>query len=205
MLDFSALTLFAITLLVAAGAPGPSIAAMVFRVLTRGWRDIMPFVAAMWIGEAIWMTGAIVGLAALAETFQFALTVLKYFGAAYLAYLAWQMWHAPVPTESDLATPEASSKLSMFFAGLSLTLGNPKIVIFYVALLPTLIDLQDISLAGWATLCGVMLIVLAMIDISYIVLASRARRYLKSPIAIRLANRVGACAIGGAAVFIASK
>jgi threonine/homoserine/homoserine lactone efflux protein len=54
---------FALTLLVAAGSPGPSIAALVARVLTNGLRDVLPFLAAMWIGEAIWLSFAVGGLA----------------------------------------------------------------------------------------------------------------------------------------------
>ena len=40
----------------AAGSPGPNIAALVARVLTSGWRGVLPFVVAMWIGEAIWLS-----------------------------------------------------------------------------------------------------------------------------------------------------
>ena len=49
-MELSSLAIFAAALLVAAGSPGPSIAALVARVLTRGVRDVLPFLAAMWIG-----------------------------------------------------------------------------------------------------------------------------------------------------------
>ena len=54
----SGLLVFALALIVAAGSPGPSIAALVARVLTNGFRDVLPFLAAMWIGEALWLTCA---------------------------------------------------------------------------------------------------------------------------------------------------
>ena len=47
---------FALTLPVAAGLPGPRIAALVARVLTSGVRDVLPFLAAMWLGEVLWLT-----------------------------------------------------------------------------------------------------------------------------------------------------
>ena len=65
----AALMVFAWMLLVAAGSPGPSIAALVARVLTNGLRDILPFLAAMWVGEAIWLSFAVGGLAVLAQKF----------------------------------------------------------------------------------------------------------------------------------------
>lgn len=70
-MELSSVLIFAFALLLNAGTPGPSVAALVSRVITRGWRDIMPFVAAMWIGEVIWLTMAMAGLTAMAQTFQF--------------------------------------------------------------------------------------------------------------------------------------
>ncbi len=43
----SGLLVFALALIVAAGSPGPSIAALVARMLTNGFRDVLPFLAAM--------------------------------------------------------------------------------------------------------------------------------------------------------------
>jgi threonine/homoserine/homoserine lactone efflux protein len=85
-MDLSALLIFAGALLIAAGSPGPSIAALVARVIARGWRDVVPFVAAMWVGEALWLTLAVYGLAALADTLHGAFVVVKYLGVAYLLY-----------------------------------------------------------------------------------------------------------------------
>jgi threonine/homoserine/homoserine lactone efflux protein len=273
-LDLSALLIFAGALLLAAGPPGPSIAALVARVIARGWRDVLPFAAAMWIGEALWLTLAVYGLAALAETLHGAFLAVKYLGVGYLLYLAWKMWHAPVaatphrsasagaspeapaakagasasatpnglPREagaSASATPNGRSReagasasataegpavegssaqrpasrgssrsgsgRAMFLAGLAVTLGNPKIMVFYLALLPTIIDLAGITLLGWLELTATMLVILAAIDLGYIALAARARLLLKSPRALRIANRASATLLGGAAATLATQ
>ena len=62
----SNLLVFALALIVAAGSPGPSVAALVARVLTNGFRDVLPFLAAMWLGEALWLGCAVAGLAVVA-------------------------------------------------------------------------------------------------------------------------------------------
>ncbi len=203
-MDPLALLLFALALLIAAGTPGPSIAALVSRVIASGWRDIAPFVAAMWIGEVIWLSVAMAGLSALAETFHGAFVVLKYCGVAYLAYLAWKMWHEPVADKGE-ALPEGRSGWSMFAAGMALTLGNPKIMVFYLALLPTLIDLTRPTVSLWAMMAFVTVLVLAAIDIAWIVLAHHARKLLRTPRAMKIANRVGATTLGGAAAVIATR
>ena len=166
-MDPLALLLFAAALILNAGTPGPSIAALISRVITRGWHDVAPFVAAMWLGEVIWLTLAMAGLATLAETFHIAFVVLKYVGVAYLLWLAWRMWTEPVATEGE-ALPDASSRWSMFAAGMALTLGNPKIMVFYVALLPTLIDLSGASISLWAVVACVTVASLAFVDLAWI-------------------------------------
>ena len=131
---------FAVALLLNAGTPGPSIAALVSRVITHGWRDVFPFVLAMWIGEVGWLTVSMAGLTALAQTFHYGFVILKWAGIAYLVYLAWRMWRAKVDGHAT-ALPQGQSGLSMFAAGMALTIGNPKIMVFYLAVLPSLVTL----------------------------------------------------------------
>jgi threonine/homoserine/homoserine lactone efflux protein len=66
-MDVAYLGLFAAALFVAAGSPGPSIAALVARVISSGLGSVLPFLAAMWIGEALWLIAAVLGLGFLAE------------------------------------------------------------------------------------------------------------------------------------------
>ncbi|MCQ8782277.1 LysE family translocator [Mangrovibrevibacter kandeliae] len=204
-MDLSALCMFAGALFVAAGSPGPSVAALVARVLSRGHRDVLPFLAAMWIGEAAWLAAALLGLSALAATFHVLFVVLKYLGVAYLLWLAFRMWTAPVGASRDEVVPRAGAPLRMFLAGLAITLGNPKIMLFYLALVPSLIDVTRITALGWAELTGVMLAVLMIIDLGWMAAAAKARRLLRSPRAMRLANRSSAALMAGAAGAIATR
>lgn len=203
-MDPSLLLVFAGALLVAAGSPGPSIAALVSRVLTRGFRDVLPFLAAMWLGEVLWLTLAVAGLAAIAETFHMLFVGIKWAGIAYLLYLAWKMWTAPATV--DAATLAADrSPVRMFFAGMAVTLGNPKIMVFYLALLPSIIDLRTITLLGWAELALTLLVVLIAIDLTWSLLAIKARTFLRTPRAVRVTNRASATLMTGAAVAIATR
>ena len=204
-MDASAFVIFGLVLLVAAGSPGPSIAALVARVIARGWRDVAPFVAAMWIGEAVWLALAVAGLAALAESFHYAFLTIKYAGVAYLVYLAWQMWRAPAEIAADAPALTVGGAAKMFLAGLAVTLGNPKIMVFYMALLPTILDLEAVAAGDFAALIVTMLVVLAIVDGAYVALAARARLLMKSPRVVRLANRLSATVMAGAAAAIATR
>lgn len=203
-MTLSALLIFAGALLVAAGSPGPSIAALVARVISRGYRSVLPFLAAMWVGEAIWLCLAASGASYIAQSFHTVFVILKYLGVAYLLYLAWKMWTAPaVVKEGDL--PAEDRPWRLFATGLAITLGNPKIMVFYLALLPSLIDLSGITVLGIAELVAVMMVVLIAVDLAWVIAAAQARRWLRSSRAMRIANRVSATAMGGAAIAIAAK
>ncbi len=202
-MSVSEIMIFCVALAIMAGAPGPSIAALVSRILTNGLRDVLPFLAAMWVGEAIWLTVTFLGLAALAQSFALVFVVLKYAGVAYLLYLAWRMWRAPVNI-ADAALPRRRP-LHMFGTGLMVTLGNPKIMVFYLALLPTIIDVKHVTLTRWAILMAALFCVLAATDLTWSFIALRAHRLLQSPKAMRIANRTSAGVMAGAAAVMASR
>jgi threonine/homoserine/homoserine lactone efflux protein len=203
-MELSALILFAGALLINAGSPGPSIAALVARVVTRGIGSVLPFLAAMWIGELLWLALAVGGLSYVAERFFTVFAILKYCGVAYLLYLAWKMWTATVAAEGA-AIPEADSALRLFLTGMALTLGNPKIMVFYLALLPALIDLSSIGPIGLIELLAVALAVMMFVDLVWAFAADWARRWIRSARAMRIANRTSATAMGGAALVIATR
>jgi len=197
------LLVFTLALIVAAGSPGPSVAALVARVLTNGLRDVLPFLAAMWLGEALWLGCAVAGLAVVARTLGVVFVAIKLIGVAYLLYLAWKMWFAPTQVSKG-EMPSASSPWRMFGAGLTITLGNPKIMVFYLALLPTIVDLDRVGATAWLELTAVTLIVLMSVDFAWALLAVRARRLLTSRKAVKIANRTSATMMAGAAAVIAA-
>jgi threonine/homoserine/homoserine lactone efflux protein len=192
----SSLIAFACALIIAAGSPGPTIAALVARVLTRGVASIVPFLAAIWIGEALWLLAAVLGLTALANAMHQAFVILKYLGAAYLLYLAYRMWGAPAAVHEG-KLPEQRSAFALFGSGFAITIGNPKIMAFYLALLPALIDVpnltQDASLC-WSRFSG-------LCSLPSTSLGSWVRAM---PVA-GCARRVRCGAMGAAAVVIANR
>ncbi|HLY57263.1 MAG TPA: LysE family translocator [Stellaceae bacterium] len=200
----AALAGFALALAVAAGSPGPSVAALVARVMSNGFRDVLPFLAAMWIGEAIWLALVLAGLSVVAQRFGFVLTVVRFGGVAYLLYLAWKMWTAPAePVAGTL--PGTRRPWRMFFAGMTITLGNPKIMVFYLALVPTILDLARVGLSDAAALIAITVAVLVVVDLGWAFAAVRARRLLTNRRAVRLMNRTSATVMAGAAAAVAAQ
>ena len=204
-MDLAALVIFASTLFVAAASPGPGITALVARVIGRGPEGASAFAAGLILGDLIWLAVAILGLAVVAQTFHEIFLIIKYVGAAYLLYLAYRMWTAPAAPHDIAANGSRESDLRLFLGGLALTLGNPKVVAFYLALLPNLIDLTRAGLTGYLELASVSIAVLTVVFGAYVIAAARARTLFRSVRAMRLLNRVGGTMIAGAAVAVATK
>ncbi len=199
-----ALAIFALALIVDAGSPGPTVAALVSLVMPTGLRDVLPFLIALWLGEAVWLTLTVAGLAVVAQTFGTLFLIVRYVGVVYLFYLAWTMWHAPA-TSRTTPTPSGQRPWRMFVAGLLVSIGNPKNVVFYLALLPTIIDIASVGVSGWFELIATMLVTLAAIDLSWSCAAVQARRLLANGRAMRVANRVSATLMAGAATLVAAR
>lgn len=202
----SILSLFAFTsaLFVTAISPGPNVLALSARVLSGGIKSVLPFLLATWLGELIWLAAAFFGLALIADTFQSFFIILKYLGTAYLVWLAWAMWHE----KTDIQTadiPNRSGTWGMFGAGLAVSLGNPKIMVFYLALFPSLINLGNATLLDLGILSLVALAAISLADMIWMVSAHGARQFLRTPRAMRTVNRLGATAMVSAAGIIATR
>ena len=205
MMDLTSLLVFTGALFVAAASPGPGIAAIVARVLGGGMNGAIAFTTGVALGDVVWLTFAVLGLAVVAQTFHGVFLVIKYAGAAYLLYLAWKLWTAPVVARDVAPDKSDVNRGRLFLAGLAVTLGNPKVMVFYLALLPNIIELQTVNILGWLELSLVVLGVLAVVFGAYVALAARTRSLFTSPRAMRLVNRGTGAVMASAAAAIAVK
>jgi threonine/homoserine/homoserine lactone efflux protein len=203
-MDVAALAVFTVSFALAAASPGPGMAALVARALGSGLRGAIPFAAGMVIGDLVWLSVAALGLAAVATTFQALFTVIKYAGIAYLVFLAFRLWTAPA-TGEEIRAVSAERPLRVVAGGLALTLGNPKTMIFYLAILPAVVDLGAVDALSFAELGGIIVVVLSAVCMAYAWAAARARTALASPAARRVLNRVAGTAMVGAAAAIAAR
>lgn len=207
-MDWTSLITFAVALAVAAAIPGPGVAAIVARALGTGFRPTLPMVIGLVAGDLIYLSAAALGLGMIAATFGGVFTVIRWLGAAYLVFLAIRLLLVR-PEVTDL--PKCQSRgtgtrgTGAFLAGFLVTLGNPKTILFYLALLPTIVDLGGLTLLGFAELAGVILIVLTSVICGYAALAARARTLFESARARRILNRIAGVAMMGAAAAIATR
>jgi threonine/homoserine/homoserine lactone efflux protein len=203
-MTLAALFAYCGALFIAAAIPGPGITAIVARALGSGFRETFFMGLGLVLGDTIYLTAVILGLAFVAQTFTEVFIVIKIAGALYLGYIAWKLWTAGL-LAADIAAKKSNSAGMSFLSGLLVTLGNPKTMLFYVALVPTLIDIGSIGLREYATLVAATFLILLIVLVPYMLLASRARTLLKKPRALQILNRVAASILAATAAFIAAR
>jgi threonine/homoserine/homoserine lactone efflux protein len=189
-------------LALAAIIPGPQIVAIVAQALHSGYRKAAWMTAGMVVGDVLYLLSALAGLAYIAATFTTLLIVIKWAGVAYLCWLAYQFWTAP---NSPQPRQESSTAGSVFGSGILVTLGNPKSVLFYVSILPTVVDVNALSGADIVLLLVTTAAILTLAQYPFALAGARARMALTSPRAMSMMNRSAALCMGGAAVAIATR
>ena len=118
-------------------APGPDNIFVVTQGLSRGRRAAIVTAWGMCSGVTVHTLAAAAGISALFYSSALAFQVVKYAGAAYLLYLAWQA----VREGGLLALPaaaavDAPSGVALFRRGFVMNVLNPKVALFFLAFLP---------------------------------------------------------------------
>ncbi|WP_407278953.1 LysE family translocator [Aromatoleum evansii] len=183
------LAFFVVSVLLGA-APGPDNLFVLMQSALRGRRAGMLVVLGLCTGLLGHTAAVAVGLAAVFAASATAFTVLKFVGAAYLAWLAWQVLTAP--DGGDPAIGEvAPDGWRMYVRGIVMNLTNPKVILFFLAFLPQFVEAGAAPVALQVMWLGFVFIVATLLTFGAIALfaASIGQRLRNSATARRVLNK----------------
>ena len=165
----------------AAAIPGPGMTALVARSVSGGLMTGFTMLAGLILGDLIYLSIAVFGLAVIAHNYTSIFTLINWAASLYLCVLAWQFWcHQPQAININRKATKRELA-SAWFSGLTITLGNPKTIAFYMAILPLVISLDNVSLQMWGgMLVPLTVFVLLCIGAVFILAALRIRHLLTS-------------------------
>ena len=165
----------------AAAIPGPGMTALVARSVSGGLITGFTMLAGLILGDLIYLSIAVFGLAVIAHNYTSIFTLINWAASLYLCVLAWQFWcHQPQAININQKATKRELA-SAWFSGLTITLGNPKTIAFYMAILPLVISLDNVSLQMWGgMLVPLTVFVLLCIGAVFILAALRIRHLLTS-------------------------
>ena len=193
---------YAFALFVVALIPGPGITALVARALGAGFVESLAMAVGIALGDIVFLTAVVLGLSVVAQAFATVFLLIKYAGALYLLWVAYKMWTSGI-LKADIGAAPARTIVQSMLSGLLVTLGNPKAMLFYLALVPTLVDITTITGRDYLLLIVISTLVLLGVTIPYILLAAKARDFFRNPAALKVLNRVSAVFLAGTAGYIA--
>lgn len=180
------------TMFVLAVVPGPSDFAVVARSIAAGFGQGLITISGIVAADLLFIVLAVYGLAEVADWLGGLFAVVKYACGAYLIWLGIASLRSR-PTETDLPELRSSKGYSSFLAGLTITLGDPKAILFYMGLFPAFVDLAHVSIADTLTIMLVAILLVGGVKTSYAYLAHRAKRLFAN---IRLRRRLDRLAGG---------
>lgn len=179
MLEPTQIIAYVTALGLAAAIPGPGMTALVARSVSGGAITGFTMLAGLILGDLIYLSFAVFGLALVAHHFSFLFTMISWGASLYLLWLSWQfVTFNPEAIEINKKISR-SELVTTLLSGFTITLGNPKTIAFYLAILPLVITLDTVSLQIWGLLLVPLTItVLIAVGSIFILGALRVRKFL---------------------------
>ena len=159
--------------------PGPNLLYLVSRTLCQGRVAGLVSMAGTTTGFFVHILAASLGLSAVFLAVPVAYDALRWAGAAYLVYLAWDSVRSRGGGLFAPRTLPAAAPAKLFRMGLLTSILNPKVALFYLALFPQFIDPTRGSVLGQSLMLGITQIVIALIgDTMFVLAAALIARWL---------------------------
>lgn len=142
------------------------------------------------------------GVGVLFATTPWAFQMVKWFGVAYLLYLAYQQWIAPIQAIEIEKEYIHKSTSALMFKGFVVNMSNPKAIVFLLAVLPQFLDLGRPQWLQYLIMAITMVTIDLIVMAGYTGLASKVLRLLRSPKQQKYLNRSFAMMFSCAALLL---
>ncbi|KQL48284.1 hypothetical protein AN963_00190 [Brevibacillus choshinensis] len=194
---------FALAFAASAASPGPEIAGLLSRALSGGVFASFTLALGIILGKLLMLTAAVLGLTALVEVLGPMFIVLKFCGVVYLVWLGIKKWKNAGRMLAVNEKPKPVNAIVDIGLGLTMTLSNPIAILFYIALLPGVINISGLTLNSYALLCTIIICVMTCIVVGYGIMAEVVRKLFSSANSKALMDRLAGAMMIGAGILIA--
>ena len=197
-MDISTLAVFVPACFALNMAPGPNNLLSISNATRYGFAKSCLGGLGRLLAFAIMIALAAVGLTAVLHTSEWLFHAIKIVGAAYLFYLAIQLWRARADEAGESGVP-AKGMGSLARQEFLVAIGNPKAILLFTAFLPQFIDQTGVVTDQFAVLGGLFLAMECVAIALYACMGIHARRLFARPSGRRLFNRICAGLLASAA------
>lgn len=198
-MDAHLLIAFAATFFVFAASPGPDNVTIVAKTVANGPRSGIAYGLGTVAGILVYLGLAAFGLSLIASEMSLLMTGLRYLGGAYLIWMGIKLWTQKPATAEMQTELQKNDVIQLFATGFALNLGNPKMPLFYLALLPNFVT-ADFGMPEYIALAMTIVAVEIVVIGTHVWMAQRAKSLLRRPSVVRKTNRVTGLFLAGAGV-----
>lgn len=204
-MSYESMITFALAIFIFGITPGPGVFALISNSLNNGMRTSIYLGVGMAVSDVVYLILAFYGLVSLAKNYAGVFDFISIVGGLYLIYLGYKIFTAPIDKEVQREKKSYRSYFGNFSKGFLISASNPKVIIFYIAFLPTFVDLTSLSsndmiIISVITFCALMC---GLILISYS--AHRARQLLTKESSVKKLNATAGSIMGLAGFYLLSK
>lgn len=186
-------------------APGPDNIFVLTQSALHGRLAGIVVMLGLCTGLIVHSSAVAFGVAVIFQTSALAFTILKFIGAAYLIYLAWQAFRAPASAIQN-SNDGQINYWKLYRRGIIMNITNPKVSIFFLAFLPQFADPQRGAISIQMLLLGGLFIIATIVIFGTIaLLAGTLGRWLKRSSRIQVTlNRIAGTVFLGLALKLAT-
>jgi threonine/homoserine/homoserine lactone efflux protein len=167
--------------------PGPSVFLVIVRSMTSNLSQGLITIGGIVFANIIFILLVVYGVGALVASMDGLYAIIKFAGSAYLFWLGIKLLRVKVK-KTEIEQVEESSWNDNFIAGFIVTISAPRAILFYVSLLPNVIDLTKARVPDVLLLMLIATVAVGGAKLPYALLAYRSSLFLQEEKPKRVMN-----------------
>jgi|SRR6056300_40929 threonine/homoserine/homoserine lactone efflux protein len=187
------------TMVLLSATPGPVDFVLVAYAAQKGWRPASLAVLGIVLADFVFIGLALAGLGYAAQNFESIFLGLQLFAVVLLLWFGWRYLKAKPTSRNQVAR---ISGLGGFISGFMLTIGDPRVILFYMSLLPAYLDLAAASLTDAVTIMLCATLAIGAVKAVFITLARQAQHWLSSSKAQLVMHRIAGGLLWGVGLYL---
>ncbi|HLP18042.1 MAG TPA: LysE family translocator [Bacteroidota bacterium] len=201
-MNFNLVIPFFFGMVILAATPGPGVFASMAKASTAGFVASLYLIAGLAVGDIVFLNLALLGMSAIAKILGPLFLAIKIIGGLYLLYLGVKLYRSrefQAGENADAVEP----RYRTFLSGMFVSLGNPKPILFYASVLPTIINFNEVR---FVDACVMMLLIASVSFIvvgTYSYFASLTHRRQMDPAMAAKINKIAGLVLIAVGIYVA--
>jgi len=168
--------------------PGPVWLALMARTVSGGFAAAWPLALGVTIGDMVWSLAAIIGVSWIVSEVESFMILLRYGASVMFLGLGWGVIRQAGHKIAENRRLTQPGKAAGFLAGMAVSLGNPKGILFYMGVLPGFFDLTHITGIDIAAITTLSFMVPLLGNLGLALFVARMRGFASDPVTLRKLN-----------------